>query len=287
MNDAQTLTHSLGGEWHGSYGAAPCPVCQPERRADQRALSVRNEGGRLLAFCHKGGCDFRDIVAALGLPHDRLAPDPAAQREAEAKRAEYERAQLAKARDLWGRSKPISSTKGEAYLRGRGITCPMPPSLRWVPNLHHGPSGRWLSAMVAHVSTGAVHRTIFEKGGARISGNAKMMLGPCAGGAVALAEGAGPLVVCEGIETGLSLASGLLRGPATVWAALSAPGMKALRLPERPARLIVATDGDDAGEEAGRVLASAAHARGWQVDLLPAPRGLDWNDVLQGKGGAA
>ncbi|WP_254449753.1 MULTISPECIES: toprim domain-containing protein [unclassified Aliiroseovarius] len=239
-----------------------------------------------MAHCHKGGCAFGDIVKAAGLPPDRLAPDLTAQREAEAKRAEYERAQLAKARVLWGRSKPIAGTKSEAYLRGRGITCPIPPALRWVPDLHHGPSGRWLSAMVARVSTGAVHRTFFEKNGARISGNAKMMLGPCAGGAVVLTEGPGPLVVCEGIETGLSLASGLLRGPATVWAALSAPGMKALHLPERPERLIVATDGDDAGEEAGRMLATAAHARGWQVELLPAPRGLDWSDVLQGKGGA-
>ena len=137
--------------------------------------------------------------------------------------------------------------------------------------------------MVAEVSTGAVHRTFFEKTGARITGSAKMMLGPCAGGAVALAEGPGPLVVCEGIETGLSLASGLLGEPATVWAALSAPGMKALHLPARPGRLIVAMDGDDAGEDAGRALAGVAHARGWAVDLLPAPRGLDWNDVLRGR----
>lgn len=287
MSSAFEITLRLGGNWCGSYGTAPCPVCQSERRADQRALSLRNEDGRLLAFCHKRGCAFGDIVKAAGLPTDGLAPDPTAQREAEVKRAKYERTRLAKARDLWGRAKSIAGTKGEAYLRGRGITCPIPPSLRWVPDLHHGPSGRWLSAMVAQVSTEAVHRTFFEKSGERIKANAKMMLGPCAGGAVVLADGQGPLVVCEGVETGLSLASGLLNGPSTIWAALSASGMKALHLPPRSSRLIVVTDGDDVGEEAGRVLATAAHARGWQVELLPAPRGLDWNDVLQGKGRAA
>ncbi|MCV2867567.1 toprim domain-containing protein [Defluviimonas sp. WL0002] len=286
MTDARQITLAIGGEWHGNHGNAPCPVCQPERRADQRALSLRDEGGRLLAYCHKGGCDFREIVKAAGLPLDRLAHDPIAQPEAEAKRADYERAQLDKARALWCRSMPISGTKGEAYLRGRGITCDLPLSLRWATDLHHAPSGRWLSAMVAEVSTGAVHRTFFEKTGRRITGSAKMMLGPCGGGAVPLSEGPGALVVCEGIETGLSLCSGLLEGPATVWAALSAPGMKALRLPERPGRLIVATDGDDAGENAGRVLASAAHALGWDVSLLPAPQGLDWNDVLQGRAAA-
>ncbi|MCW3784345.1 DUF7146 domain-containing protein [Defluviimonas salinarum] len=286
MTDARHITLALGGDWHGKNGNAPCPVCQPERRADQRALSLRDEGGRLLAYCHKGGCDFREIVKAVGVPLDHLASDLVAQREAEAKGADYERAQLDKARALWCRAKPITGTKGEAYLRGRGITCALPPSLRWASDLHHAPSGRWLSALVAEVSTGAVHRTFFEKTGTRITGSAKMMLGPCAGGAVPLCGGPGPIVVCEGIETGLSLCSGLLQGPATVWAALSAPGMKALRLPERPGRLIVATDGDEAGESAGRVLAGAAHARGWQVSLLPAPQGLDWNDVLQGRAAA-
>ena len=59
--------------------------------------------------------------------------------------------------------------------------------------------------MVADVQpTGGIHRTYFEKSGARIEKNAKMMLGPCAGGAVRLSDAThGPLVVCEGIETGL------------------------------------------------------------------------------------
>ena len=58
-----------------------------------------------------------------------------------------------------------------------------------------------------------------------------MMLGATAGGAVRVAGGDGPLVVAEGIETALSLASGLLSRPATVWACLSTAGMAGLRLP--------------------------------------------------------
>lgn len=280
MNDAQALTKALGGEWRVLSGSAPCPVCQPERRADQRALSVRSDGSKLLAFCHKGGCDFRDILDAAGLPPDALAFDQVAAREAEAKRAAYDAEQFAKARKLWAHGKPITGTKGETYLRGRGITCPLPPSLRWVTDTYHGPSARWLSAMVADVSTGGVHRTFFEKSGARITGNAKMMQGPCAGGAVVLAEAQGPLVVAEGIETGLSLASGLLRGPATIWAALSTSGMRGLHLPPEPRRLIIASDGDAPGQEAATVLAERATVLGWKVMLLPAPDGHDWNDVL-------
>jgi len=284
MTDALQLTRALGGIWSGGSGSAPCPVCQPERRRDQSALALRNEDGRLLVFCHKTGCSFRDIVLALGL--EAKTPDPAAARAADAKRAEYERCQLDKARALWSRAKPISGTGGEVYLRRRGITCALPDSLRWAPDAFHGPSGRWLSAMVGEVSTGAVHRTFFEKSGERLSQNAKLMQGPCSGGAVRLSGSRGPLVVCEGIETGLSLLSGLVPEPAQVWAALSSSGMRALRLPEVPGALIVATDGDDAGTKAGDALANDAYRLGWDVSLLPAPSGTDWNDILQGEAAA-
>ena len=288
MTEAHILTQSLGGEWRGQAGIAPCPVCQSERRADQRGLSIRAEGGALLAFCHKSGCDFRDVVKAAGLPRDALRVDPQAAREADAKREAYAAEQLAKARRLWATCKPLQGSKGEAYLRGRCITCPLPPALGWAADAFHTPSARWLSAMVGDVSTGGVHRTYFEKTGERIAGQAKMMQGPCAGGAVALSEAPGPLVVCEGIETGLSLLSGLLASPATVWAALSTSGMKSLALPKPPGELIVATDSDDAGAgwQVGNALAERAAARGWAVSLLPAPEGMDWNDVLMQKGGA-
>jgi hypothetical protein len=94
-------------------------------------------------------------------------------------------------------------------------------------------------------------------------------------------------VVGEGIENGLSLASGLLRKPVKVWAALSTSGLRGLRLPPQPGRLTIATDGDTAGREAGHALADRAHALGWQVSLLPAPDGRDWNDILTMKGETA
>lgn len=106
------------------------------------------------------------------------------------------------------------------------------------------------------------------------------MLGAASGGHVRLTDGACRLVVAEGIETGLALASGLLDWPATVCAALSTSGMVALELPGRADRLTIATDGDPAGAEAGRKLANRAWAAGWQVSMLPAPKGKDWADVL-------
>jgi DNA primase len=60
--------------------------------------------------------------------------------------------------------------------------------------------------------------------------------------------------------------------------------MKALMLPPDIGELVIATDGDDAGRDAGDCLANRASALGWRVSLMPAPDGLDWNDVLQGGG---
>jgi hypothetical protein len=111
------------------------------------------------------------------------------------------------------------------------------------------------------------------------------MLGAVAGGAVRLSEAGSTLAVAEGIETALSLASGLLRRPATVLAALSNSGIRGLNLPPDPGRLTIAPDSDDggAGKSAAQALAERAHALGWKVSLLPAPDGRDWNDILRMK----
>jgi Toprim domain len=285
MKDAHALAHSLCGYWRNGKGQAPCPICQPERRKDQRALSITEQGGKLLLHCFKAGCSFVEIAQAADLPLDGVQIDFDAVKETKAKQGEYQARQLAKARSLWDAAKPIKGTKAERYLRARGITCDLPETLRFMPDVHHAPSAQWACAMVAKVDpTGGVHRTFFDKAGSRLAKNAKMMLGPCAGGAVALSDTLGPLVVCEGIETGLALLSGLLSASATVWAALSTSGMKALHLPPDPHRLTIATDGDNPGKLAGNSLASRATALGWKVSLLPAPDGKDWADVLAAKG---
>jgi len=284
--DAHTLTHTLGGHWKNGRGQAPCPICQPERRRKQIALSISEKGGKLLLYCFKSHCSFVEIAQAANLPLGGVQIDFEAHKEAERKQAEYQAMQLAKARSLWDAAKPIIGTKAETYLRGRGITRDLPDSLRFMPDIYHAPSATWACAMLANVEpTGGVHRTFFDKQGVRLAKSAKMMLGSCAGGAARLSDSDGSLVVCEGIETGLSLLSGLLSGPATVWATLSTSGMKALQLPPDPHKLVIATDGDEPGKLAGNSLAIRAAALGWKVSLLPAPDGKDWADVVAAKGG--
>lgn len=288
MTDAQELTSALGGHWHGRYGAAPCPICQPESRKGQNALTLADgRNGRLVLHCKKSACTFLDLLAAAGLRlGDYTPPDPAtlAQRETE-RRAEAEK-RAEQAKRLWQEAQPIAGTVAETYLRGRGITCELPRTLRFHPDCWHGPTARRYPALVAAVQgsgAAAVHRTYLRPDGsgkADIEGD-KLMLGNVQGGTVRLADGPLRLVVAEGIESGLSLLCGLLDGPATVWAALSTSGLRGLHLPTQPARLTIAADGDKPGREAACALAERAHALGWQVGILDPGTGADFNDILQ------
>jgi hypothetical protein len=289
MSDARTVTLARKGRWMGAYGVARCPA--HEDRNPSLSLADGHDG-RLLVYCH-AGCDFLAIMDALraqGLVTDRGARPLSANahRELVKRHEESNRRRAIRAKWAWDESSPIHDTLAEAYLRGRGITCPLPPTLRHHPNCLH-PTGRRLPAMVAHVEgveDFAIHRTYLRADG---SGKAsveppKAMLGKVAGGAVRVAvapvDATTPLVVAEGIETALSLASGLIAEPATIWAALSAPGMARPRLPREPGSLLIASDGDTAGREAADALTRRARNEGWSVRLMPAPDRSDWNDVL-------
>lgn len=294
MTGARELTLALGGRWHGRYGAAPCPVCQPDRRRDQNALTLSDGRSGLLLHCKRAGCDFCDILAAAGVREGGYrAPDPMrfAKQVAEAKAREAQRAEAA--HRLWSESQPIDGTPAEAYLRGRGISCPLPDRLRFHPHCWHGPSGSRLPAMVALVEGGdgfAVHRTFLRPDGtgkAGLAGGDKLMLGATAGGAVRLSDGLSRLAVAEGIESAMSLLCGLLARPVAVWAALSTSGMRSLRLSPETGQLVIAGDGDRPGREAAHALASRAHALGWQVSLIDPGTGADFNDILTGKAVAA
>ena len=142
--------------------------------------------------------------------------------------------------------------------------------------------------MVAQVARGtdnmplAIHRTFLARDG---SGKApvdpaKMMFGPCRGGAVRLGEPDDVLMVGEGIETCLA-AMQATGQPA--WAALSTSGLRTLDLPDTVRELIVLADGDDSGEAAARDAAMRWKREGRRVRIARPPRGHDFNDVLLGR----
>lgn len=163
MSDARTLTAALGGKWHRRYGLACCPA-----HGDRKPSLTLADGtdGRLLLNC-KSGCAFTDVLDALrglGLVEGRgsfTPPNPSeiARREAE-DRAEAEKVER-RALAMWNECQPIHGTIAETYLRGRGIDCRLPDTLRFHPDCWH-PTAKRFPAMVARIDglpRLAIHRT--------------------------------------------------------------------------------------------------------------------------------
>ncbi len=287
FKNAQGITRALRGVWHGRYGTARCPA------HDDRlpSLSLANgHDGRLLLYCY-AGCSFREIIQALiriGLLGKQAYDQTLSfskQFCADLKQAK-QKAERAKA--IWQQSQPIKNTLAETYLRMRGITCDLPADLRFHSKCPH-PSGVTLPALIALVKGAgsfAIHRTFLKDNGCKTDQKpAKAMLGSVTGGAVHLSQdNPKHLVICEGIETGLALLSGLLSEPVDLWASLSTHGMMHVNLPKTKARLTIAMDGDEAGRKAGFNLAARAYRQGFKVFIMQAPYGLDFNDVLILKG---
>jgi hypothetical protein len=184
---------------------------------------------------------------------------------------------------------PIGGTAAAIYLKSRGLeVADKHRALRFHRSAFHGPSGRYFPTMLAQVEGGegfAIHRTYLTADGAKAAVDpVKMMLGGCAGGAVRLIHGnRGVLVVAEGIESTLSLPAldPRLTG-ASIWAALSASGMRSLRLPAQAGALVIFADGDQPGRSAAHALAERAAAMGWTVRMVDPGNGRDPNDVLRG-----
>lgn len=287
-DDARAVTLRLKGRWHGRYGSAPCPCCQAGRK-DQNALTVgRSSSGRLLAHCKRSNCSFTAILAAAGLSRENFNPDPQAALRYEREARAEALARSIQAVRIWSETQPIMGTAAEVYLRNRGLTVPRGADLRFHPRCYHGPSGSFHPALVAAVVGGdpAIHRTFLKPDG---SGKAeiespKMMLGATAGGAVRLLDcDPGMLFVAEGVESALSIPSMWTDhhfGWASVWATLSAAGMRSLRLPDTVGALIIFADGDTAGRSGAAALAERACALGWQVRIVDPGDGRDANDML-------
>lgn len=286
---AERILRALGGRRAGAGWMAHCPA----HNDGNPSLSIReSDDGKLLAHCH-AGCDQKVLIVALralGLwaeagrrPASTIGLHRQGDRRPDAVDAQRTTAALA----IWRSSVLATGTLVETYLSSRGLRLPAFPSLRFHGALKHSSGGAW-PAMVGLVTLGSdntplgIHRTFLARNGmgkAQVSPS-KMMLGPCCGGAVRLAELGDVLLVGEGIET--TLAAMLATGhPA--WAALSTSGLRALELPAEVHDVIVLADGDDAGKSAAVAAAIRWKRHGRRVRIASAPPGTDFNDLLMGR----
>jgi hypothetical protein len=286
---AEKIAKALGGRKVGIGWTARCPA------HDDRtpSLSIRDAAnGKVLVRCH-AGCDQNQVIAVLqarGLWAEnspRSTSPIARRRSVETKPDQNDTQRSEAALAILQSVKPAPGTLVEAYLASRGISLPLPDTLRFHHGLKHPSGGMW-PAMVALVTNGvdgkpiAIHRTFLARhgGGKAPVHPQKMMLGPCRGGVVRLGDPRDMLMVGEGIETCLAAmqASG---HPA--WAALSTSGLHSLDLPEEMRDVIVLADGDEAGEAAARDCALRWKRHGRRVRIARPPWGMDFNDMLLGR----
>jgi Toprim domain len=278
------LTRGRDNKWRGR-----CPSCGYAKPT----LELAVEQDRIAVFC--SACsELAGIAAVMGVPPDIvIAPST-------------QPSKVALALDAWRKGTPAAGSLVECYLQGRGITCPAPTPIRFLPRQRNWSDGGTYPAMISLVQRvpGDDDHAVMQRGGTLIDAGAhftflqgggfdgavvkaatdacKLTLGQLRYGGVWLTpvEKMGEqLAVAEGIETALSVLQ--LTNLPTV-AALSAAGMRSLRWPPQVRRLWIAADNDAAGLKAAEVLLGRALRADVQAHIkVPARGENDFNDLLR------
>jgi putative DNA primase/helicase len=273
MTPAEWLTEALGGAWRGTFGSAPCPAHSDKRPS----LSIRDGDKAPLLICH-ARCTSTAVVDALR--RRGIWPMPA---ELSGRREGRRADTSAWALEIWRAARPITGTIGELYLRNRGITIELSPSLRYHRALKHKPTGLVLPTLVAGIAGAdrhviAIQRTFLKADGsgkAQVS-EPKMTLGAMGRGAVRLAPAGDVIGVAEGLETALSAAQ-MFSVP--VWAALGAERLGKVELPREVKRVIVL--GDLGSETAAYKARDAYRREGREAEVKFPTVPKDFNDELR------
>jgi DNA primase len=200
-------------------------------------------------------------------------------------------------------SVPIAGTPAAIYLRSRGITMDPPHTLRFArlapPKIEgngllaaNGPG--LLPTLVAIVTDAAgelvgLQRTYLTEDGRKAATKAtdtdrkpkvKYSLGNVIGGSIQLGPPSASILVCEGLEDGLTLCQGLGR---TVWVAAGTSMMPAMIFPPAVRSVVIGADGNAPGEAAAQKAAAAYAASGRSVRIMrPTPPFVDFNAELMG-----
>ena len=237
------------------------------------------------------GFDFLESVKYLAGEIPRVSV--ARERERTRKLDQAKRALAgAYARAQWKEAVPVENTPAETYLRRRGITCPIPKSVRfgivplWI-DLTTGKKARALPALIAACqgadgSVAGIQRIFLQPNGHKAPlPQPKLSLGSIRGGALRLAAEAPEMIVCEGPEDGLTLQQMLPNIP--VWVALGSGNIPHMELPPGVRRILVAGDNNSAGRKAAQDACKAFRSQGRQsTTIFPDAAYGDFNDELLG-----
>ena len=187
------------------------------------------------------------------------------------------------ARKVWADSLPIAGTPAEIYLRRRNIDIGLPDCLRFARLRFAGEVRPMLIAALAGPDNRvqAIHRIVLKDDGSKADldgGKVKFSLGPVMGGAIRLTGSGNGMLVCVGIEDGLTL---LQQQAQAVWAVTGDVALPAVQLPAGVRSVVVAHDNDASGRAAGKKAANKLASEGRQVRLIQPLSGFkDFNEEI-------
>jgi hypothetical protein len=272
------IAAKLGGDAEGE-DIVYCPA--PGQPPDDRSLVIKIDPrapAHFFIYLNDGGnrAAYAMVREKLGLISEPSPLDNLDRLQAAAK--------------IWESAIPAAGTIVETYLRSRGITLPIPPSLRFAMRCWHAATKQYLPAMVSKRSDAdghfaAIHRTFLRADGMGKAdvASVKTDFGSKRGTAIRLADYPGgdvELAIGEGIESTMSYMQ-LYGLPG--WAAGSARDLEQIDLPPHVRRVVIVADGDRVGDRAATATAEILFVRGIKARIARPPAMTDFNDALLNK----
>jgi putative DNA primase/helicase len=293
----------------------PCPLCGGKDRA-RRHNDFCETGGIICNQCRGGANGFSVLMWAndwtfkesleavslyLGLTEGLVVPESSYWYEKLTERQPLkdwttERQELER---IWNEADKRTG-KIREYFEYRGLSIPPPETLRLHPSLDYWHEGKCYGkflCMVAMITRGSelvgIHRTFLDSHGPGKANVPKPKLskkcaGSMTGGCIRLfeLEPLKPLVLCEGIETGLAIHS---YSGWPVWPCVSRTLLEKVHIPDNIKSVIIGTDRDQSGvgEKSADRLAQRLVSEGREVKISLPPmeipvgkKGVDWLDFL-------
>jgi len=188
-------------------------------------------------------------------------------------------------REIYEKGVGLDGMPAAAYLASRGLH----PTDAWEglrASVRHYPTVGACPVLIAPIDAldgplAGIQLTYLQPSGHKLAvPDPRRSFGQVRGHAIRLGQAVDELVICEGLEDGLTL---FQRFESPVWVACGAGSLHNMIIPQTVRRLMICADNDPAGEQAAMRAADAFMVGGREVRILrPAPGFKDFNDELRG-----
>lgn len=221
------------------------------------------------------GVNFGEAIARIAGKETSIWRPPQVSKVSKVSKASRDStANSAYAREIWTKAEEVPGTIADHYLRSRAIDATQlhhKPTIRYT-RLKHKDTGQFHPALISRIDDAnhdlvAIQRTFLTEDGRKLPGvNAKLSLGPLTGNATKLSSLSDEIVLCEGLEDGMSLQLALPR--TSVWVAAGTSNLSTMKLPQKCRRVTIAADNDDAGTTAANDAAEIYRRQGFETYVI-------------------